>query len=230
MQHSPVAARRRPGMRGEQGPLRRGVGPQSPIGPGVLATVRAGSCVAESRADEQRCGSRGLLMQRSRRSPDHVTVANDISTRGQCGARIWTKAIAPPGWPADPDRGEPRVPSRAGARLLSRLHRRGAVAPDCCSQAPPAARDVCAAPLAPGHPREGGRALDRSAAADALPLEAALLQLDTSTSSCTDSRTTPAMQSGLAPDDETSAGRPAAPASSLSPDSPQASRARKYLA
>ena len=26
--------------------------------------------------------------------------------------------------------------------------------PDCCSHAPPAARDVCAAPLARGHPRE----------------------------------------------------------------------------
>ena len=41
-----------------------------------------------------------------------------------------------------------------------------------------AARDVSAAPLAPGHPREGGRALDRSTAADALPLEAALLHVD----------------------------------------------------
>jgi hypothetical protein len=38
---------------------------------------------------------------------------------------------------------------------------------------------VCAAPLAPGHPREGGQALDRSPAADVLPLEAALLQLKT---------------------------------------------------
>jgi len=37
----------------------------------------------------------------------------------------------------------------------------------------------CAAPLAPGHPREGGQALDRSDAADALPLEAALPHLDT---------------------------------------------------
>ena len=36
-----------------------------------------------------------------------------------------------------------------------------------------------AAPLAPGHPRERGQALDRSAAADALPLQAALLHLDT---------------------------------------------------
>ena len=61
----------------------------------------------------------------------------------------------------------------------SRLHRRGVATPDCCSHAPPAARDVCAAPLARGHPREGGQALDRSAAADALPLEAALLHLDT---------------------------------------------------
>jgi hypothetical protein len=33
--------------------------------------------------------------------------------------------------------------------------------------------------LLPIHPREGGQALDRSAAAAALPLEAALLQLDT---------------------------------------------------
>ena len=63
--------------------------------------------------------------------------------------------------------------------MLSRLHRRGVATPDCCSHAPPAARDVCAAPLAPGHPREGGQALDRSAAANALPLEAALLHLDT---------------------------------------------------
>ena len=38
---------------------------------------------------------------------------------------------------------------------------------------------MCAAPLALGHPREGGQALDRSAAADALPLEAVLLHLDT---------------------------------------------------
>jgi hypothetical protein len=38
---------------------------------------------------------------------------------------------------------------------------------------------VCAAPLAPGHPPDGEQALDRSAAADALPLEAALLHLDT---------------------------------------------------
>jgi hypothetical protein len=44
---------------------------------------------------------------------------------------------------------------------------------------PRAARDVCAAPLAHGHQRIGGQALDRSAAADALPLEAALLHLDT---------------------------------------------------
>jgi carbonic anhydrase len=40
-------------------------------------------------------------------------------------------------------------------------------------------RDVCVSPLAPGHPREGGQALNRSAAADALPLETALLHLDT---------------------------------------------------
>ena len=78
-----------------------------------------------------------------------------------------------------PFRGKPRVPCRAGGRLLSRLHRRGVAAPDCCSHAPPAARDVCAAPLAPGHRREGGQALDRSAAPDALPLKAALLHLDT---------------------------------------------------
>ncbi len=44
---------------------------------------------------------------------------------------------------------------------------------------PPAARDVCAAPLAPGHPRRGGQALDRSAAAEALPLEPAALPLET---------------------------------------------------
>ena len=76
-------------------------------------------------------------------------------------------------------RGNPLVPCRAGGRLLSRLHRRGVATPDCCSHAPFAARDVCAAPLAPGHPREGRQALDRSAAADALPLKAALLHLDT---------------------------------------------------
>ena len=75
--------------------------------------------------------------------------------------------------------GKPLVPCRAGGRLLSRLRRRGVATPDCCSHAPPAAPDVSAAPLAPGHPREGGQALDRSAAADALPLEAALLHLDT---------------------------------------------------
>ena len=40
-------------------------------------------------------------------------------------------------------------------------------------------RNVCAAPLAPGHPREGGQAPDRTPAANALPLEAALLHLDT---------------------------------------------------
>ena len=39
-------------------------------------------------------------------------------------------------------------------------------------------RCVCGA-ASPGHPREGGQAPDHSAAADALPLEAALLQLDT---------------------------------------------------
>lgn len=76
-------------------------------------------------------------------------------------------------------RGVALVRCRADGRLLSRLHRRGVATPDCCSHAPPAAGDVCAAPLAPGHPREGGQALDRSAAADALPLKAALLHLDT---------------------------------------------------
>jgi hypothetical protein len=91
------------------------------------------------------------------------------------------------GRPGGSFRGEPRVPCRACGRLLSRLHRRGVATPDCSSHAPPAARDVCAAPLAPGHPRAGRQALDRSAAADALPLEAAA-------SSCTDSRTAPAME------------------------------------
>lgn len=76
-------------------------------------------------------------------------------------------------------RGEPRVPCRAGGRLLSRLHLPGVATPHCCAHAPPAVRDVSAAPLAPGHPREGGQALDRSGAADALPLKAALLHLDT---------------------------------------------------
>jgi hypothetical protein len=41
-------------------------------------------------------------------------------------------------------------------------------------------RAICVrSPLAPGHPREGRQALDRSAAADALPLKAALPHLDT---------------------------------------------------
>jgi hypothetical protein len=35
----------------------------------------------------------------------------------------------------DPDRGEPRVPFRAGGRVLSRLHRRGVAAPGRCSRA-----------------------------------------------------------------------------------------------
>ena len=43
----------------------------------------------------------------------------------------------------------------------------------------PRPRDVCAAPLTAGHPREDEQALDRPAAADAFPLEAALLPLDT---------------------------------------------------
>jgi len=61
-----------------------------------------------------------------------------------------------------------------------RSHRRRVAAPDNCSHAPPAARDWCAAPLAPGHPREGGQAPGSlHAAADALPLKAALLHLDT---------------------------------------------------
>jgi hypothetical protein len=51
--------------------------------------------------------------------------------------------------------------------------------PDCCHHAPPAAQDVCVAPLAPGHPSEGGQAPDGSGATDALPLEAVLLHLDT---------------------------------------------------
>ena len=78
---------------------------------------------------------------------------------------------------------------------------------DCCSHAPPAARDVCAAPLARGHPREGGQALDRSAAADALPLEAALRQLDTDFELHRLSHRA-GDAAGLAPDDETSARRP----------------------
>jgi hypothetical protein len=113
----------------------------------------------------------------------------------------------------DPDprgyrnRGEPRVPCRAGGRLLSRLHRRGVATPDCCSHAPPAARDVCAAPLAPGHPRELGK--HRIAQPRLMfCLWKQRCCTSTPTSSCTDSRTAPAMQSGLAPDDETSADRP----------------------
>ena len=47
------------------------------------------------------------------------------------------------------NRGEPRVPCRAGGRLLSRLHQRGVATPDCCPHAPPATRDMCAAPIAP---------------------------------------------------------------------------------
>ena len=40
-------------------------------------------------------------------------------------------------------------------------------------------RAMCAAPLAPGHPREGGQALDRSPVTDACLREAALVHLDT---------------------------------------------------
>jgi hypothetical protein len=79
------------------------------------------------------------------------------------------------------NRGKPRVPCRAGGRLLWRWHRPGVATPDCSSHAPPAARDVCAASLAPGHPREGGAStglLGCSVAADASRLEAALLHLD----------------------------------------------------
>lgn len=89
---------------------------------------------------------------------------------------------------------------------LSRLLRRGVATPDCCSHAPPAARDVYAAPLAPGHPREGEQALGRSAAADALPLKAALLHLDTDFELHRLSR--PRRCRGVAPDDETSGRRP----------------------
>ena len=51
--------------------------------------------VAESRADEQRCGSRGLPMQRCRQSPDH----------GASEALDLGEAIARPAWPRRPDRG-----------------------------------------------------------------------------------------------------------------------------
>ena len=54
------------------------------------------------------------------------------------------------------------------------------------------ARCVCGA-AGSGHPRERGQALDRSAAADALPLKQRCCT-STPTSSCTDSRTAPAMQ------------------------------------
>jgi hypothetical protein len=126
--------------------------------------------IAGSGAHENSCGKGALPTQ-------HCSVCH--LRRRPCGRSDRAKRSR--GWagPDHPDRGEPRVPCRAGGRLLSRLHRRGVATPDCCSHAPPAARDVCAAPLAPGHPCQGGQALDRSAAADALPLEAALLHLDT---------------------------------------------------
>ena len=71
-------------------------------------------------------------------------------------------------------------------------------------------RNVCAAPLAPGHPREGGQAPDRTPAADALPLEAALLHLDTDFE-LHRPRTAPAMERSRARRrDEWSSSHPAA--------------------
>ena len=54
-------------------------------------------------------------------------------------------------------------------------------------------RNVCAAPVAPGHPREGGQAPDRTAAL-MLCLWKQRCCTSTPTSSCTDSRTAPAME------------------------------------
>lgn len=91
------------------------------------------------------------------------------------GAASWFVRGPPGPRPVRDWRSPGREPIRSCSRPRHPLERTA----DCCSHAPPAARDVRAAPLAPDHLREGGQALDRSAAADALPPETALLDFDT---------------------------------------------------
>ena len=111
------------------------------------------------------------------------------------GAWLLRCPCARPGRSAagDSERGEPRVPCRAGGRLLSRLHRRGVATPDCCSHAPPAARDVLRRRWLRVIRANVGK---RWIARPRLMLCLCKQRCCTSrpTSSCTDSRTAPAMQ------------------------------------
>jgi hypothetical protein len=107
------------------------------------------------------------------------------------------------------NRGVARVPCRAGARVLLRLHRDGAAAPDCCSDAAPAARHLWRRRLLPViYAKVGKHRIARSrgpgccfpsgssAAAPRYQLRAA------------STLARPRRCSGLAPDDETSGPRP----------------------
>ncbi len=116
------------------------------------ARLRLAACERERRTSPRASANR--LGEARRREPAIVSQQPSVIRSPQFGDR---RRSRPRGRRNYRNRGKPRVPGRAGGRLLSRLHRRGVAAPDCCSHAPPAARDVRAAALAPGHPREVGK-------------------------------------------------------------------------